>query len=257
VIRRGASRGSATLVAEGVTVRFDGLAALEAVTLEVRRGEILGLIGPNGAGKTTLLNVLSGFQRPTEGRVLCGERDVTSLGPSGLARLGVARTFQGVRVFPGLSVFENVELGALGHGIRRRAARVEATRLLDVFGLSARRDQPAGALPYGEERLLGIARALAASPDFLLLDEPAAGMNAGEGEELVARILGVREAVGCGVLLVEHDMRVIMRLSERIHVLDYGRTLSVGSAQDVRSDPTVVEAYFGTHGQEAAGARGR
>ena len=215
------------------------------MSLELERNEIVGLIGPNGAGKTTLLNVLSGFQRPDRGRVRCCGRDVTRARPQALVRAGVSRTYQGARVFPGLSILENVRVGALGVGMSPRQAAREAWRLLDLFGLADRADEPASGLPHGDERLLGIARALAGSPAFLLLDEPAAGMNAGEGERLVARIRRIRDECGCGVLIVEHDMQLIMSLSERIHVLDYGKTLCEGSPGKVRSDPEVIRAYFG------------
>jgi branched-chain amino acid transport system ATP-binding protein len=244
-MKRSANGTAASLEVERVGVQFDGVVALDDVSLRVERGELVGLIGPNGAGKTTLLNVLSGFQRPRPGRVLCGGRDVTRAGPARLARLGVARTFQGARVFAGLSVLENVRLGALGVGSSPRRARLEAWRLLKLFGLEGRADHLAGGLPHGDERVLGIARALASGPDFLLLDEPAAGMNVQEGEELVARIARIRDEAGCAVMLVEHDMQLIMSLSERIHVLDYGKTLSEGTPAHVRNDPEVVRAYFG------------
>ncbi|ADB52794.1 ABC transporter ATP-binding protein [Conexibacter woesei] len=234
-----------TLAVDGVGVQFEGVIALEGVSLCLQRGEIVGLIGPNGAGKTTLMNVFSGFQRPRSGRVLLRGGDVTRIGPARLARQGVARTFQGARVFPRLTVLENVTVGALGVGVGPRAARREAWRLLDLFGLAERADQLAGGLPHGGERLLGIARALASRPDFLLLDEPAAGMNASEGEELVRRIVQIRDQTGCGVLVVEHDMHLIMALSERIHVLDYGKTLAEGDRDVVRADPAVIRAYFG------------
>jgi branched-chain amino acid transport system ATP-binding protein len=229
---RTVSQGPAAdcLGVEGVSVQFDGVVALDAVSLRLERGEILGLIGPNGAGKTTLLNVLSGFQRPHAGSVSCRNRDVTRARPGRLVREWGGRTRQG-------------------------AATATAWRLLELFGLTDRADDMAGGLPHGEERLLGIARALASSPDFLLLDEPGAGMNWQEGEQLVARIQQIRSELGCAVLIVEHDMQLIMSLSERIHVLDYGRTLSEGTPAEVRSDPEVVRAYFGTD-KFASHARG-
>jgi branched-chain amino acid transport system ATP-binding protein len=234
------------LTASEISVSFNGVAALTGVSLRLARGEILGLIGPNGAGKTTLLNVLSGFQRPSRGTVLCGKRPLTGRAPAWFARNGVARTFQNVRVFPALSVFENAELGALGLGVRRREARRRAASLLERFGLADVAERPASGLPYGQERMLGIARALATEPPFLLLDEPAAGLNATESAELVQRIAEVRDTFGCGVLVVEHDMHLIMALSERIQVLDYGETLAEGSPAAVRTDPAVIAAYFGS-----------
>jgi branched-chain amino acid transport system ATP-binding protein len=234
------------LATHEISVSFDGVVALSSVSLRLARGEILGLIGPNGAGKTTLLNVLSGFQRPSSGTVTCGGRPLTAKPPAMFARSGVSRTFQNVRVFPALTVLENVELGALGQGVGRREARKRAWTLLETFGLTPQAQLPALSLPYGQERMLGIARALAQVPAFLLLDEPAAGLNSAESAELVARISNVQKEHGCGVLVVEHDMHLIMALSERIHVLDYGRTIAEGSPTEVRSDPTVIAAYFGT-----------
>lgn len=231
---------------EAASVRFDGLAALEGVSLELRQGEIVGLIGPNGAGKTTLLNVFSGYQRLTSGSVRCGSDDVTREPPNLIARRGVARTFQNVRTFPRLTVRENIELGSLGHGSGAKVAAARAKDLLADFDLGACADLQAGALPYGAERVLGIARAIAAEPTFLLLDEPAAGMDETEGDQLIDRIRGSRDRYEFGVLLVEHDMQLIMSLSERIHVLDYGKTLGEGPPSVVRRDPKVIEAYFGT-----------
>jgi branched-chain amino acid transport system ATP-binding protein len=234
-----------SLSADGVTVRFEGVVALDDVSLRIEHGEILGLIGPNGAGKTTLLNVLSGFVRPHAGAVTCGDRDVTRAGPARLTRMGIARTFQGARLFPWLSVLENVSVAALGVGCSPRTAREEAWRLLDLFDLSDRADEPADGLPAGLERLLSIARALACSPDFLLLDEPGAGMNSQEDGQLAESIGRIRTERGCGVLMVEHNMQLIMSLSERIQVLDYGKTLAEGDAASVRADPEVIRAYFG------------
>jgi branched-chain amino acid transport system ATP-binding protein len=241
---------TATLRAADVSVRFDGVAALSGVSVRLARGEIVGLIGPNGAGKTTLLNVLSGFQRPTTGDVICAARRLTGRSASEFARCGVSRTFQNVRVFPALTVFENVELGALGVGVRRSVARRRAYELLELFGLGGVAGTPASALPYGQERLVGLARALASDPPFLLHDEPAAGLNSAESRELVARIAEIRDTRGCGVLVVEHDMHLIMALSERIHVLDYGQTLAEGTAAAVRNSPAVIAAYFGSRGAQ-------
>jgi branched-chain amino acid transport system ATP-binding protein len=229
-----------------VRVHFEGVKAVDGVDLELRRGELVGLIGPNGAGKTTLVNALTGFERPTDGRVFLGELDITGWSPERLGQLGIARTFQAVRLFGNLTAFENVELGALGVGASRRDARRTAWELLERIGIADKAHVVASALPYGDERRLGFLRALATRPSFLLLDEPAAGLNETESDELMATIAGIRDDFGCGVLVIEHDMRLIMRLSERIQVLDYGKTISEGKPAQVQADPAVVTAYLGT-----------
>jgi branched-chain amino acid transport system ATP-binding protein len=235
-----------TLTAREVTVEFDGLTALADVDLSLERGEILGLIGPNGAGKTTMVNVLSGFQRPTAGQVVIEGEPMTGARPDRVARKGVARTFQSVRVFPALTVRENVEAAAVASGSNRRNARTVCDSLLDRMGLWSQATKSADALPHGDERRLGIARALATRPRFLLLDEPAAGLNEAESDELVTRIRAIRDDFECGVLLIEHDVRLMMDVSERIQVLDYGKTISVGTPQEVRHDPRVIAAYLGS-----------
>jgi ABC-type branched-subunit amino acid transport system ATPase component len=232
--------------AEGMRVHFVGVKAVDGVDLVLRRGEIFGLIGPNGAGKTTLVNALTGFQRPTEGQVFMDERDITGWPPHKLGRMGLARTFQGVRVFAELTALENVELGALGVGASRKEARERAWGLLERMEMTGRAEQKAGSLPYGDERRIGLLRVLAMLPAFLLLDEPAAGMNEAESDNLMAAIGAIRDEFGCGVLVIEHDMRVIMRLCERIQVLDYGKTISIGTPEEVQRDPAVVTAYLGT-----------
>jgi len=236
------------LRATKVRVQFDGVRALDGVTLRLEPGEILGVIGPNGAGKTTLLNVLSGFQSPTAGDVWLGERSMTRWSPQRRARAGVVRTFQAVRPFMDLTVRENVELGALGTGRRAADARRAAGDLLERMHLTHRAEDDASALTAGEERRLGIARALAASPRFLLLDEPAAGLNEHESDDLVGTLARLNEEGEIGLLVVEHDMRLIMRLCHRIHVLNFGETLAEGSPEQVRSDRRVLEAYLGTEG---------
>jgi branched-chain amino acid transport system ATP-binding protein len=239
-----ASRGE-LLEAHELSVHFGGVRAVDRVELELRKGEILGLIGPNGAGKTTLVNALSGFQKPTAGRVLLNGEDVTGWSPYRLARSGLTRTFQSVRLFPGLTVLENVELGGVGVGMRRPAARRSARMLLERLGLSGKADSLATGLPHGLERRLGIVRALAARPAFLLLDEPAAGLNERESDELVGALTLIRDDFSCALVVIEHDMRVIMRLCERIQVLDYGKTISTGTPAQVRADPAVLTAYLG------------
>jgi ABC-type branched-subunit amino acid transport system ATPase component len=236
------------LEARGVTVQFEGLKALSDVDLALSKGEILGLIGPNGAGKTTLVNVLSGFQRTAEGTLVLADQQVTGRPPHRFAKLGVARTFQTGRLFAKLSVLENVELGALGVDGQAQEARARAWMLLGRLNLTGKAHFPAGALPYGEQRLLGLLRALSSQPTFLLLDEPAAGLNEVETRELLGIIEDVRDDFGCGVLVIEHDMRLIMGVSERIQVLDHGRFLCVGTPEEVRRNPAVIEAYLGTAG---------
>ena len=237
---------SEKLQIEGVSVRFEGLVALKNVDLQITSGQILGLIGPNGAGKTTLLNVISGFVKPTEGRVLLGSRDITRLAPNRRASLGLARSFQAVRLFGELTVLENVEVGALARTRRRSEARKTAVEFLRRMDLLSASSLPARALPAGHQHRLGILRALALNPEFLLLDEPAAGLDEIEGEELVASIRDIRDEFGCGVLVIDHDMRVIMPLCEQLHVLNYGETIAVGDPDSVRTNPAVLEAYLGT-----------
>jgi branched-chain amino acid transport system ATP-binding protein len=246
--------GRELLEARQLRVQFGGVRAVDGVDLVLRKGEILGLIGPNGAGKTTLVNALSGFQKPTAGQVLMNGHDVTGWSPHRLARRGLARTFQSVRLFPDLVVLENVELGGVGVGMRRRAARKWARELLERLKLDDKADLYCSGLPHGLERRLGIARALAARPSFLLLDEPAAGLNERESDELVQTLTLIRDDFSCALVVIEHDMRVIMRLCERIQVLDHGKTISVGTPAEVRSDPAVLTAYLG---RRSVGAGGR
>ena len=235
----------ADLAVDSVCVVFEGLIAVSQVDLVLERGEIVGLIGPNGAGKTTLVNVMSGFQQPTSGGVRVSGERITRWTPQRFAKLGVARTFQGGRPFKGLTVQENVETGALGAGARSRAARELARELLDVLDLTDRADELAGALPFGEDRRLGIARALATSPEFLLLDEPAAGMNDGETDALIQMLRALQASFGCGMLVIEHDMRLIRELPERIYVLDQGSVLAKGPSKEVMEQEAVVTAYLG------------
>ena len=240
-----AANALATLGTDGVTVRFGGLAALEDLTLELSRDEILGLIGPNGSGKSTLINVLSGFQRVAAGRVHADDRDITRRLPHDISRLGIARTFQAVRLFAGLTVLENVAAGFSGRPVGRRAARTRAQEILDWIGLGDKAQLIAGTLPYGDERRVGIARALATGPAFLLLDEPAAGTNEEDIPSLMSMIARIRDEFDCGVLVVEHNMGLIMGLCTRVHVIDHGRTIAMGSPRAVQDDPEVRRAYLG------------
>jgi ABC-type branched-subunit amino acid transport system ATPase component len=243
-----------TLVAAGIRVHYAGVRAVDGVDLTLEQGQIMGLIGPNGAGKTTFMNAVTRFVPLTGGQVLLGGVDVTRWSPQRLATAGVVRTFQDVATFPGLTVFENIELGALGAGLSRRQARQRARSLLENMGLAHRAHLPASALPHGDERRVGIARAVAVGPKFLLLDEPAAGLDDAESLELTQTIARLRDEFGCGVLLVEHDMRIIFRACERIQVLDYGKSICVGTPQEIREDRRVVEAYLGARGAKIAQA---
>ena len=248
------------LAVSGVTATFGGVRALAGVDLEVREGEVAALIGPNGAGKTTLFNVVSGFVRPDAGRVLYAGADLTRLPAHEVAARGLVRTFQKTSVFAGVSVFDNVRTGlhltggagpfAAMLGLPRVAAEerrlaTRAAEVLDFVGLAARRHEPAGSLAYGEQRLLEVAIALAAAPRLLLLDEPAAGMNRTEKTALAALVQRIR-ARGATVLLVEHDIRLVMGVSDRVTVLNHGRVISCGSPAAVQRDPDVVRAYLGT-----------
>ena len=241
-------RESGVLECRGLSVRFGGVQAVDAVDLRVVRGEVLGLIGPNGAGKTSLMNAVAGLNRPTSGRVFLDSVDITGRAPHRLARLGLARTFQDVRLFRGLTVLENLEVGAVGVGIGRREARQRGLALLEEIQLETKASWTAASLSYGEEQRLAIARALAMSPGFLLLDEPAAGLNEAETDVLHDTIVQIRRVRGCGILIIEHDMRLIMKLCHRLHVLDRGGTLSVGPPDEVRRDPSVRAAYLGDAG---------
>ncbi|MBS1860257.1 MAG: ABC transporter ATP-binding protein [Actinobacteria bacterium] len=243
------------LEARDVRVHFSGVKAVDGVDLDLRRDEVMGLIGPNGAGKTTLVNALTGFQRLTTGTITLGAEVVTTASPQALARKGLTRTFQAVRPFAELTVLENIELGAVGTGSRRRAARAAAATIVERVGLAEMASSLAGNLPHGLARRLSIGRALATAPNFLLLDEPAAGLNEAESDELVELISSIHSEDGCGVLVIEHDVRLIMRLCHRIQVLDYGKTIAVGTPTEVQSDAAVITAYLGTkRGRHVAGS---
>jgi branched-chain amino acid transport system ATP-binding protein len=238
-------RPEATLRASSVSRSFEGVRALQDVTLELHRHEVVGLIGPNGAGKSTLVNVLTGFDFPTVGTVALGERTITRWSAHRRARAGLARTFQHSRSFRSLSVRENVEVAALGVGTRPREARRRADALLELLGLTALGDVPAGSLAQGDERRLGVARALVTEPSFVLMDEPAAGLPEAEVPEFAEVVRSVRDDHRAGVLLIDHNMALVMGVCDRIHVLDQGRTLAAGTPHEIRGNLDVAAAYLG------------
>jgi branched-chain amino acid transport system ATP-binding protein len=238
-------RPGEALRASAVSRSFEGVRALVDVTLELHRREVVGLIGPNGAGKSTLVNVLTGFDLPTSGRVELGGHDITGWRSHRRARVGLARTFQHSRSFRGLSVRENVEVAALGVGAGRREARRRAAGLLELLGLQAVADERAGTLAHGDERRLGVARALATEPAFVLMDEPAAGLPEPEVPEFAAVVRSVRDDHDAGVLLIDHNMALVMDVCDRIHVLDQGRTLAQGAPAEIRGNLDVTAAYLG------------
>jgi branched-chain amino acid transport system ATP-binding protein len=242
------------LSVEGISKQFEGLLALDSVSLKVAEGEILGLIGPNGSGKTTLVNVITGVLKASSGHVVVDGIETTRLPSHRIARAGIARTFQRVQLFRELTVLENVEVAAVSIGLSRREGERLARVLLAEVGLSEWSDWIAGQLPYGHERRVEIARALATRPKFLLLDEPAAGLNEAEGDELLAMLAPLPEAKRLGMLVIDHDMRLMMRLCHRLHVLNYGRTIGEGSPAEVRRIPAVIEAYLGAAVAETPGA---
>ena len=235
-----------TLKATDISVRFAGVNAIDHVSVALDQGEILGLIGPNGAGKTTLVNVLSGFQKAGTGSVSIFGNDAAGRPADWFSRNGVARTFQAVRLFKGMTVSENVEVGFAALGIGRMEARRRAAELLHRMGLADRATQPGGTLNYGDERRVGIARALALSPKFLLLDEPAAGMNIAEAEALGNLIRAVRQDFRCGILVIEHNMRLVMNICERLHVMSSGRTIAAGAPAEVAANVEFRKAYLGS-----------
>jgi branched-chain amino acid transport system permease protein len=246
------TEGEDAITVAGVSVQFGGLRALNDVSLTLATDELVGLIGPNGAGKTTLLNVLTGYQRPTTGTVELRGRDVTRLTTERRAREGVIRSFQGARLFPRLTVAENVEVACVAQGMSRHAARRSSWDLLHKFGLEALAGVRAESLTSGQQRLLGVVRGLAAKPRYLLLDEPAAGLNEAETDELAALLRTIPREFGLGLLIVEHDMRLIFGLCTRIHVLSDGRTIAEGAPELVRSHPEVIRSYLGGFDEPSA-----
>ncbi|HPF20314.1 MAG TPA: ABC transporter ATP-binding protein [Syntrophomonas sp.] len=250
----------AVLTLEGISQEFGGLRALDSVHLNIEEKEIFGIIGPNGAGKTTLFNIITGIYVPTEGKVVFNGQVLNNLPAYDIARLGIARTFQNIRLFSKLSVLDNVRVGSYGvshsgflagmlglPSSRREEKKVQvnALQLLELVDLADKRYEYADNLSYGEQRRLEIARALALEPKLLLLDEPAAGMNSTEKEELMRLIRKIREQRQLSIILVEHDMNVVMNICERIAVLDYGRKIAQGIPEEIKNDDAVIQSYLG------------
>jgi branched-chain amino acid transport system ATP-binding protein len=252
--------GPAKLCVQDIHIRFGGLLALQGVSVDVYEGEIVANIGPNGAGKTTLLNAISGVYHPSQGRILMDGQDRSFLRPNRIAALGVARTFQNVALFRGMSVLENIMVGRHGHmragvlsagffwGLAQREEihhRDTVERIIDFLEINPVRKAPAGTLPYGLQKRVELGRALAAEPKLLLLDEPMAGMNLEEKEDMARFILDVNDEWGTTIILIEHDMGVVMDISDHVVVLDHGEKIAEGTPDQVRTHPGVVRAYLG------------
>ncbi len=265
--RLAAQEGDSQLVVESVSKRFGGVVAVQDVSLEVPRGAIVSIIGPNGAGKTSLLNMISGFYKPDTGRVVLEGRDITQKKPSDVAALGIARTFQNIALFSGLTVLDNLMLGrhvrmkagvlasVVYWGMAQKediAHREACEEIIDFLKLQDLRKQPTAALAYGLRKRVELGRALALEPRVLLLDEPMGGMNQDEKEDMARYILDVNQERGVTVVLIEHDMGVVMDISDHVVVLDRGRRIAAGTPEEVQRDPAVIQAYLGTSRSERA-----
>jgi branched-chain amino acid transport system ATP-binding protein len=265
----GESRLSSPLLeTQNLTLRFGGVTAVNDVSFAIHPGESVALIGPNGAGKTSLFNCLTALYQPQQGQVLFEGQNISRLSPDKIARLGIARTFQNIELFGGLTVLENLLLGRHRHvhvplwqamlgtsaWVKDEVTQIEkAERVIDLLELQLYRDRRVRGLPYGIQKLVEIGRALASEPKMLLLDEPVAGLTSDEKDELVQRLIELRSSLGLTILLVEHDLRVVASLAERIIVLEYGRKIADGSAESVRNDPAVIAAYLGVEAETLAG----
>ncbi|MCB0351002.1 MAG: ABC transporter ATP-binding protein [Bdellovibrionales bacterium] len=252
--------GKALFSVENITMQFGGLTAVDSFQMSMEEGQLLGLIGPNGAGKTTVFNMITGVYTPTKGKILLNGEDITGLKPYQISEKGIARTFQNIRLFKDLTVLENVLIGSDQHiqyGLIRTVLRLpsffkeeiqakeKAMSLLSIFNLQDKADWLASNLPYGDQRKLEIVRALATNPKIILLDEPAAGMNHAETEKLMDLIAKIRKDFKLTVLLIEHDMKLVMGICERIFVLDHGEKIAEGNAESIQNNSKVIEAYLG------------